>query len=258
MIPVEPNWWKNLFDDIYLITDARSVCNQELTQREVDFLELYLELDKEHRILDLCGGQGRHSLELARRGYRFITVLDYSDYLVSFGRKRADREGLSVRFMRSDARETGLSDGCFDFVLVMANSFGYFTDDRDNLRLLSEAHRLCRPGGKLLLDMLDRNHVIRRFRSFSCHRASDEVAVIRERERDEKHIFVRESVMSRARGMIREGTYCARLYREQDLVGILEKSGFTCIKLKNNFSSHTHPGDYGFLNSRVIVTAQRA
>ena len=258
MIPVDPNWWKNLFDDIYLITDARSVCDQELTRREVDFLESHLELEKGQRILDLCGGQGRHSLELAKRGYRFITVLDYSDYLVRFGRKRAGREGLQVRFIRSDARKTGFADCCFDHVLVMANSFGYFPDDRDNLQVLGEAYRVCRPGGTILLDMLDRNHVIRRFRSFSCHRASEEIAVIRERERDDRHIFVKESVMSKTRGLIRDGTYCERLYREEDLINILEKSGFMHIRIKNNFSSHTHPGDYGFLNNRVIVTAQRA
>ena len=38
MVEVNPEWWKTLFDDVYIITDARSVCDEELTCREVDFI----------------------------------------------------------------------------------------------------------------------------------------------------------------------------------------------------------------------------
>jgi len=68
-IHVDNNWWKELFDEIYLLTDARSVCDEKLTGQEVNFLEETLDWDKSAPILDLCGGQGRHSLELSRRGY---------------------------------------------------------------------------------------------------------------------------------------------------------------------------------------------
>ena len=83
-IPVDENWWKSIFDEVYLLTDARSVCNEELTRQEVDFLEQTLLMDKSAPILDLCGGQGRHSLELSRRDFENITVLDYSEFLLNF------------------------------------------------------------------------------------------------------------------------------------------------------------------------------
>ena len=63
-IRVEPDWWKAIFDEVYLLTDARSVCNDAITQREVDLVCELLPVQAEHRILDLCGGHGRHSLEL--------------------------------------------------------------------------------------------------------------------------------------------------------------------------------------------------
>ena len=56
MTEVNPNWWKTLFDKTYLVTDARSVCDNELTCREIDFLEAFLKLEKSWPILDLCGG----------------------------------------------------------------------------------------------------------------------------------------------------------------------------------------------------------
>ena len=39
---VDSDWWKTLFDETYLITDARSVCDEKLTCREVDFVEYIL------------------------------------------------------------------------------------------------------------------------------------------------------------------------------------------------------------------------
>ena len=71
-IQVDDNWWQDLFDEIYLLTDARSVCDEKLTGQEVDFLIETLVLDKSASILDLCGGHGRHSLELSRRGFKDV------------------------------------------------------------------------------------------------------------------------------------------------------------------------------------------
>jgi len=257
-IPVDPLWWQTLFDEIYLITDARSVCNDELTRREVDFLEGHLRLGKSNRILDLCGGHGRHSLELARRGYGAVTVLDYSGYLVHLGRTRAAEQGLPVRFVQADARRTGLGGGQFDFVLVMANSFGYFPDDTDNLQILCEAHRLCRPGGRLLLDLLNSAYVVERFRPTSEHQATEDITVLRERELSENLIRVRERVVSGEKGLLREGTYCERLFKEEELVELLRQAGFDEVAFLNDFTSHENPGDYGFMTQRVVVTAVRA
>jgi len=51
MIKINPDWWKGIFDEIYLKTDARSVCDDEVTCREVDFLEQVFEFDKmKHRV----------------------------------------------------------------------------------------------------------------------------------------------------------------------------------------------------------------
>ena len=85
MIQVDPDWWKALFDDIYLVTDARSVCNAELTRCEVKVIRKLLPIRPEDRILDLCGGHGRHSIELSRQGFRKITVVDYSESLLNIG-----------------------------------------------------------------------------------------------------------------------------------------------------------------------------
>jgi D-alanine-D-alanine ligase len=37
-IKADPDWWKTMFDDVYLLTDARSVCDEDITRREVDLI----------------------------------------------------------------------------------------------------------------------------------------------------------------------------------------------------------------------------
>ncbi|MCK5880098.1 MAG: class I SAM-dependent methyltransferase, partial [Holophagae bacterium] len=108
MEKLNPDWWKTLFDETYMITDARSVCDDELTRREVDFLEGVFNIERSRPILDLCGGHGRHSLELSRRGFKDVTVLDYSEVLINAGKEKAREEGLSTLFVRGDARDTEL------------------------------------------------------------------------------------------------------------------------------------------------------
>jgi len=120
-VKINPDWWKTLFDETYLITDARSVCDDELTSREADMVELRLELQKSWPILDLCGGHGRHALELSSRGFEDVTVVDYSGFLIDRGRETAQSMGLDTKFIRKDARETGLSSGAFRAAIVMAN-----------------------------------------------------------------------------------------------------------------------------------------
>ena len=103
-------------------------------------------LERPHRILDLCCGQGRHALELARRGFSGVTGLDRSRYLIRLARKRAKQRHLVVSFHEGDARRFRLGEGEFNCVCVLGNSFGYFERPEDDLAVLevSEARPCVR------------------------------------------------------------------------------------------------------------------
>ncbi len=257
MIKVAPDWWKTLFDETYLITDARTVCDEGLTCREVDFLEQVLKLEKSWPILDLCGGQGRHSLELSRRGFQNVTVLDYSKFLIDLGRERAIKEGLNTMFIRKDARDTGLPSQKFKVIAVIANSFGYFVDEGENEKILREAFRLLVPKGSLCLDLPHREHVLKNFSPQSWHEASEEIVVCRQRRLDEDIMYGREMVISKIKGMIRDATYCTRLYSPEKITILLTSAGFTSVTIQKDFVSHGEKGDYGLMTNRMIVIADK-
>ncbi|NIO05740.1 MAG: methyltransferase domain-containing protein [Proteobacteria bacterium] len=257
MEKADPNWWKTLFDEIYLITDARSVCDQALTRQEVDFLEQILKLEKSWPILDLCGGQGRHSLELSRRGFQDVTVVDYSAVLIDLGRQLAAQEGLKTLFLRKDARHTGLPAQRFRAIIIMASSFGYFLDEGENERILDEAFRLLSRDGLLLLDLPNRDYVLKNFLPLSWHEANHEIVVCRQRRRDENVLHCRELVISKTEGMIRDARYCTRLYSPEKITEMLASAGFAGVTVRTNFVSHRIDGDYGIMMNRMIVTARK-
>ena len=257
MVKINSDWWKTIFDEIYLITDARSVCDEEVTSREVDFLEYVQGIEKSSPILDLCGGHGRHSLELCRRGFKDVTVLDYSPFLIDLGRERAQREGLNAKFIQGDARDTGLPDQSYRFIIIMANSFGYFIDEKEDKKTVREALRLLMPGGSLLLDLPNREYVLRNFSPQSWHEANEDIVVCRQRTLDKDIILSREVVISKIKGLIRDEKYCTRLYSPEKISGLLRSVGFSSITIQKDFVSHRKKEDYGCMTNRMIVMAQR-
>jgi D-alanine-D-alanine ligase len=255
-IKVDPDWWKTLFDEIYLKTDARSVCDLEISKREVDLICRLLSPEPEHRILDMCGGQGRHSLELWERGYTDCTVVDYSHHLVDLGKRTASERNCGVRFIKCDARDTGLPPTSFDHVLILGNSLGYLPDENDDGRILSEAYRLLKPGSVILVDVTNGDEVLKEINPNAWHEVDDDLVVCRQRELNGNSIRAREMVFSRQKGLIRDQSYAIRIYSPDDLGDLVLKTGFVDVEVHRDLSPHEKEGDYGFMNKRVFVTAR--
>lgn len=256
-IEVNPDWWKTLFDDVYLTTDARSVCNDDLTRREVDVFCELVPFRRQDRILDLCGGHGRHSLELCRRGYGCCTVFDYSQTLLERGRIGASKNNYSISFVQGDARSTDLADGSFDRVMILGNSLGYVPDGESDLQILIEAFRLLVPDGWLLVDLTDGLQVKGRFSPNAWHEIEPNVVVCRQREIDGDKICAREMVLSKHTGMIRDKTYCVRLYEPEAIIALVRRAGYHDVRVHRGFRSHRGKGDFGFMDQRMLVTARK-
>lgn len=256
-IEVDPGWWKTLFDEVYLVTDARSVADEDVTRQEIDIFTSLLPLQPNNRILDLCGGHGRHAMELSRRGFCDCTVFDYSRPLLDIGARNAAKKGYAIRFLQGDARDTALNTASFDHVLILGNSLGYIQKPEADLQILQESRRLLKTQGCLLLDVTDGKAVSENVSPHAWHEIGDDVVVCRQREVIDGRICAREMVLSKKEGLIRDKTYGIRMYGAEDLADLVSRAGFDEVQVYTDTSVFDCTFDVGCMNHRLVVTARK-
>jgi S-adenosylmethionine-dependent methyltransferase len=135
------------------------------------------------RIVDIGGGVGRYSIELARRGYD-VTLLDLSDKALAFARDKAKEAGVSLAAcIHADARDlSSIPDGTFDAALHMGPLY-HLLEHAERLKSLREAHRVLRPHGAILAAFIGRysvfQYAIARAPDFIQRRAKETESVLR-------------------------------------------------------------------------------
>jgi SAM-dependent methyltransferase len=158
-------WWREVFDRPTFL-ELYERADSELAVRQVERILRLLggetgALRPPALILDVCCGYGRHSIELARRGFRVVGV-DISAVQVGHARQKAAAAGTAPGLVIGDARALPVR-GPFDAAINMFLSFGYFATDAENQAMLDAIARALRPGGRLLVDFWNREHEIRSF-----------------------------------------------------------------------------------------------
>jgi len=255
---VRPDWWSRIFNYLYLRTDADVVDDVNITSREIDLFLNILKLSPEDRILDLCCGQGRHSLELARRNFRNVEGLDRSHYLIQKAKARAKKEDINIRFREGDARKIPYPPDNFDVVTILGNSFGYFETIQDDLRVLKEVFKVLKPWGKLLIEVADGDYLKEHFQSRSWEWVDKKHFVCRERSLslDKQRLISREVITHVEKGVIADQFYAERLYSKESLIRLLETAGFSDITFHGQISPDSKRNqDLGMMEKCIIVAA---
>ena len=152
-------WWEIYFEELYLRI-FQTMVNPDRTAEEVAGVVSLLDLKSGARVLDLCCGQGRHAVPLARAGVQ-MTGLDYSPYLLSQAQQAEQRLRTRVEWVRGDMRFLPWHEE-FDACLNLFTAFGYFEEDAQNEQVLHEVCRVLRPGGRFLLDVSNRDYYLLR------------------------------------------------------------------------------------------------
>ena len=252
-------WWRTLFNSLYLETDGDIVENDRNTEQEVDLLVRSAGLQRNDRLLDLCCGQGRHSLELARRGFPYVTGLDRSRYLIRLARKRARQRNLQVSFHEGDARRFRLGDGEFHCVCILGNSFGYFDRPEDDLAVLEAVKRALASGGVLVMDLMDGEWMRSHFEPRSWEWVDQNHFVCRERglAEDGDRLISREVVVHAERGVIADQFYAERLYSKERMEALMQRAGFGNLRFHSVATPDSPRNqDLGMVEHRLFLTAE--
>ncbi|HEY7020333.1 MAG TPA: class I SAM-dependent methyltransferase [Ktedonobacterales bacterium] len=144
---MEANAYSRLWFETFLRTQS-----PEWTAREVDFVARQAPRPDYRTLLDVCCGEGRHTIPLAERGYD-VTGLDRDQVALSAAQERAAGLSVAARFVEGDMRDLAASvTGPFDACVCLWQSFGYF-DAATNEDILRQMSELLHPGGRLMLDI---------------------------------------------------------------------------------------------------------
>ena len=178
---VDSRWYDGFFESEWLDLLAAEQ-KPERTLQEVDFVVEKLDVEPGSRILDLACGHGRHSLELARRGFR-VTGVDLSPRSLQLAREAAEAEGLELELVRRDMREIDFEDE-FDAAVNLFTAFGYFESDEEDRGVLERVARALRPGGGFVVDTINPLGLAGRYQERLWDEVGDGVLMLQEHEWD--------------------------------------------------------------------------
>lgn len=255
---VKADWWRDIFNANYLRTDGDVVGDPEITATEIEAFLTMIAVPAEAMILDLCCGQGRHLLELARRGFQNLYGVDRSHYLISRARRTAAQGGFRINFREGDARKLRFGDSKFDLIYLAGNSFGYFESVDDDIAVLRELRRLLKPGANVLFDITDGDHLRAHYEPRTWEWIDKHYFVCRERSlsRDGTRLISREVITHTKKGVVADQFYAERLYNEAQLREMVEANGFEFVAARPMETNSKRNQDLGMMSHRLFVTAR--
>jgi SAM-dependent methyltransferase len=231
MVEPDSEWWRSWFGPGYLALYDDYLA--ERTPVEIDRLEALLALRPPLHILDLPCGQGRHAIELARRGYD-VTGVDLSPFLLMVADERARADGVRVHWLEGDMRQP-IADERFDVVLNLFTSLGYFADEADDRKVVDAAAAMLAPGGRFLLEVINGERLMARFEEREWFTVG-QAAVVERRSLDRT---ARRMVVERTVTTLNDtevNLHAIRLYDGRDVMGILRSAGFGRVDLYGDWS----------------------
>jgi SAM-dependent methyltransferase len=144
---IPQDWYATAFDG-----STAEMAWTERTEGEVNRALKMLRPEDGARILDLACGSGRHSIELARRGFSVVGS-DISAELIEIARNEAGGQDVDATFLEGDLRELD-HENEFDVVLNLNDgAVGYFETDEENHRTFEVISRSLKPGGQNLVQL---------------------------------------------------------------------------------------------------------
>lgn len=243
-------WWARIFNDDYVSTIPKATVRGD--QRKVNFIEKSLALASNALVLDLACGNGRHSVGMAKRGYRVVGI-DLSLPMLAQAAELAQDERQNINFIHGDMRDLSF-DKTFDAVFCMGTSFGYFDDDT-NAKVMQGVFRALKPGGSFLIEVANRDHVVGQTPELTWFEGNGSVCMEETsfNFRTSRLVVTRQLIMDGGRQV--QNDISIRVYSLHEIEQLLHQTGFELGVV----SGHTAtPGAFfGPDSVRIFVCAKR-
>ena len=213
-----------------------------------------LDLKTGARILDIPSGYGRHSIELAARGFDVVGSELNSVHLEK-AKQDAQAKNVTVNFVQENMIDISYKNE-FDTVINMFYSFGFFETDEENEKVLQHFYEALKPGGKFLMHTdvniprivagLYKEHEVRKLKSGA------ELEIIDSYNTDTKRIEG-SWIIKDAEGNTERKDYSVRVYTKGEFIDLCKKAGFTEFAIYGDWQGSS----YSDMSEDMIIVATK-
>jgi len=225
---MNPKWYQELFEEMGIEYEDYPFTKD--TENEVEWMVKEHLTNPEMKILDVGCGTGRHAINLAMKGYKYITAIDLSPSMIKTAERAAEEKNVWVDFRVCDARELPFENEFDAAICLCEGAFGLLENDYENYKVLKAIHRSLKKHGIFILTTLN---LFRdgKFDPMTC-RVEMEVEIT---NKDGQKKIVE----------------CSdRSYTFPEMKWVLEQHGFEVISGANPFSKE--PIQYGSMEFMVV------
>jgi SAM-dependent methyltransferase len=217
---------------------------------EVDHMIALTGLRPGSRVLDLCCGIGRHSIQFAGRAFD-VTGVDKTREYIEIAKKSAKELGLEVEFVIEDMLRFR-KDNFYDLIISYFSSFGYFESSDDDLKVAKNVAASLRDRGKFLIDVVGKEIIARNYQRKNWVEKEDFI-LLEERvvEKNWTGINTRWTIIKE--GKRTDLNIFHRLYSAVELIDLLSRSGFSDVKVYGDIKGRPYEADA----SRLVAVATK-
>lgn len=238
----------SFWEDVPMFTEQR----WEKAPEEVEAVISLLGIEPGTSVLDLPCGAGRHSLELARRGYR-VTGVDRTAGYLQTAREQAEAEGLELELVQGDMREF-VRPATFDAAINLFTSFGYFEDPNQDRKVAENLFHSLKPGGSLVMDMMGKEVLARVFLPRDWQELADGTFFLQERKVSRDWTWLENRWILLKGAWRREYAVDHRLYDGAGLKALLFDAGFESVAIYGDLAGAPYDNEA----RRLVALAYKA
>ncbi len=240
-------WFSNkLYLDVYKDRDEQDA------RMFINLIQRNTNLTAGKKVLDVCCGQGRHSIEFGRRGYNVLGI-DISEILIERARSALKREcerELKVRFEIEDMRTFSYKNS-FDAAVNIFSSFGYFDNDIENFVVFDNIRSSLKKKGLFVFDFLNATYLKKNIISESKNKIGGKT-IIQQRQITSdyvvKYIYI-DKIKNKPDFFERIKLYSFEEFRKQ-----FEFHGFKICKVFGDYCGNKYIKDK---SGRIIIFAEK-
>jgi SAM-dependent methyltransferase len=246
---MQNDWYKSFFTGVALDMWSNAM-TPEITETEAGFLADVLELQPGSSVLDVPCGNGRHSIALAKRGYKVIGI-DLAPQFIERAGAVAAAARVNPEFNCADMRELP-PQAAFDAAFCFGNSFGYL-DHAGTCVFLSAVAETLRTGARFVIETgIAAESILPKLQERSWTDVGDILFL------SSRRYNVADSRLEIDYTFIRDGVRETRpaatyVYTVAEIRRMLEAVGLSVVSMYSTFDKRP----YEFGSPRLLVVAQK-